>query len=67
MCGIIGYLGKESFLPFVLNGLRLLMNRGYDSVGVSSVVDNQLKTVKHASTHTSDSLDILEKEMINHL
>ncbi len=34
MCGIIGYVGKKSASPILLEGLRRLEYRGYDSAGV---------------------------------
>jgi glucosamine--fructose-6-phosphate aminotransferase (isomerizing) len=62
MCGIIGYLGNDIFLSFIISGLKLIQNRGYDSVGISTIKDNSLNTIKFASTNTHDSLDRLEKE-----
>lgn len=41
MCGIIGYLGKEPALPFLLRGLKSLEYRGYDSVGVALVEEEK--------------------------
>ncbi len=35
MCGIIGYVGKKSASPILLEGLRRLEYRGYDSAGVA--------------------------------
>ena len=35
MCGIIGYVGKQSASPILLAGLRRLEYRGYDSAGVA--------------------------------
>jgi len=60
MCGIIGYLGNDNYKDFVLSGLKLLQNRGYDSVGIGTIVNNTLETVKYASTNTNDSLLLLE-------
>jgi len=40
MCGIIGYLGKNSFIDYVLSGLKLVQNRGYDSVGIGTISEN---------------------------
>ncbi|MCM8778221.1 MAG: glutamine--fructose-6-phosphate transaminase (isomerizing) [Candidatus Omnitrophica bacterium] len=37
MCGIIGYIGKEEAKPIILNGLRRLEYRGYDSSGIALV------------------------------
>jgi len=65
MCGIIGYLGSEIFVPYILDGLRLLLNRGYDSVGISTILGDVLKTIKHASTNDFNSLEIVEKEVLN--
>src|SRR6266487_1484841 len=37
MCGIVGYVGPDEALPIVLEGLRRLEYRGYDSAGVAMV------------------------------
>ncbi|OGC03793.1 glutamine--fructose-6-phosphate aminotransferase [candidate division WOR-1 bacterium RIFOXYA12_FULL_43_27] len=37
MCGIFGYIGKREALPFILEGLKKLEYRGYDSAGVSTI------------------------------
>ncbi|MFN2590217.1 MAG: glutamine--fructose-6-phosphate transaminase (isomerizing) [Actinomycetota bacterium] len=47
MCGIVGYVGPEQALPIVMEGLRRLEYRGYDSAGVA-VVDGGLSVVKRA-------------------
>jgi glucosamine--fructose-6-phosphate aminotransferase (isomerizing) len=42
MCGIIGYVGKRDAQPILLNGLKRLEYRGYDSAGVVMVDSDQL-------------------------
>ena len=37
MCGIIGYLGKCACFNQILDGLKQLQNRGYDSAGISTI------------------------------
>jgi glucosamine--fructose-6-phosphate aminotransferase (isomerizing) len=63
MCGIVGYLGENIFTEYILTGLRLLINRGYDSVGITTIIEKSLNTIKTASD-SHDSLDILEKKVI---
>ena len=48
MCGIVGYIGSKPVLPILLDGLKKLEYRGYDSAGVSYVSDGALRTVKAA-------------------
>lgn len=46
MCGIIGYSGKKNAVPILLEGLRALEYRGYDSAGVALFTDGGITTVK---------------------
>ena len=41
MCGIIGYTGKKQAAPIVLEGLRKLEYRGYDSAGMVSALKKE--------------------------
>ena len=46
MCGIVGYIGRRSASEILLNGLRRLEYRGYDSAGVALLADGSLTVVK---------------------
>jgi glutamine---fructose-6-phosphate transaminase (isomerizing) len=47
MCGIVGYVGPDQALPILLEGLRRLEYRGYDSAGVA-VTDGAITVVKRS-------------------
>lgn len=42
MCGIIGYVGQRDVVPILVNGLKKLEYRGYDSAGIAVVDENQI-------------------------
>jgi len=46
MCGIVGYIGKQQASPVILEGLRRLEYRGYDSAGVALVRDGNFELRK---------------------
>ncbi len=48
MCGIVGYVGEKQALAVVVDGLRRLEYRGYDSAGVAVVADDRLDVRKKA-------------------
>ena len=48
MCGIVGYVGPKSAVDVVLEGLRRLEYRGYDSAGIAVVADGDLQMRKRA-------------------
>lgn len=58
MCGIIGYLGPKQALPVLLDGLKKLEYRGYDSAGVAILHNNtiQVRRVKGKIRDLEESL-----------
>ena len=58
MCGIVAYVGPDEALPILMEGLRRLEYRGYDSAGVA-VLGHELRVVKRAG-----KLDELEKVLV---
>jgi glucosamine--fructose-6-phosphate aminotransferase (isomerizing) len=48
MCGIIGYIGDKQVLPILIDGLRRLEYRGYDSAGVAVVRDGSIELRRSA-------------------
>src|ERR1043166_3434999 len=50
MCGIVGYVGRAHAAPILLDGLRRLEYRGYDSAGLVGVDAGQLDTRKCAGS-----------------
>src|SRR3569623_175911 len=48
MCGIVGYVGNRPALSIVLDGLRRLEYRGYDSAGVAIIDSDAVLTEKRA-------------------
>ena len=48
MCGIVGYVGEQQALDVVIQGLRRLEYRGYDSAGVALITSDGLATDKRA-------------------
>lgn len=47
MCGIVGYVGNEAPQGIIIEGLKKLEYRGYDSAGIAVVNDGKIKLRKH--------------------
>ena len=44
MCGIVGYIGGQQATAIILEGLKKLEYRGYDSAGIATLSDNESAT-----------------------
>jgi len=58
MCGIVAYLGKKAVQPILIEGLKRLEYRGYDSAGVALMSDGAIKIKK-----TSGRISVLEEAL----
>lgn len=67
MCGIIGYLGQKQAYPIVLDILKRLEYRGYDSAGVALWQNNQLALYKEAGAIEMLEKALLEKDTTSNL
>jgi glucosamine--fructose-6-phosphate aminotransferase (isomerizing) len=59
MCGIVGYIGPRQAVPIIIDGLRRLEYRGYDSAGLAVLENNNGLSVRRASGKLRNLEDVL--------
>ena len=64
MCGIIGYIGPKDVVPVLIDGLRRLEYRGYDSAGVAVVRDGSV-TLRRSAGKLSNLEDAISAEPLS--
>jgi glucosamine--fructose-6-phosphate aminotransferase (isomerizing) len=63
MCGIVGYIGRKPLLPVLIEGLRRLEYRGYDSAGVAVVRDGAMH-IRRSPGKLSNLEDVLVRDPV---
>ena len=64
MCGIVGYVGEKKCTPILINGLKNLEYRGYDSAGIAVMEQNHIEVVKEKGK-VKNLEDILSSTVLN--
>src|SRR5688500_14342898 len=64
MCGIIGYVGKQSAAPILLEGLRRLEYRGYDSAGIAILNGGTLQLLKRKGKIDDGLAKVVAREKV---
>lgn len=61
MCGIIGYVGKRDAISIILNGLKRLEYRGYDSAGIAYLSEDGIE-IRKCKGKVNDLVELLGHE-----
>src|ERR1700746_3587981 len=65
MCGILGYIGPKKVVPVVIEGLRKLEYRGYDSAGIAVVPQSGKLEIRRAPGKLRNLEDVIAKSPID--
>ena len=65
MCGIVGYVGVQRAVPIILEGLKRLEYRGYDSAGIAVYCDDGTLGIRRASGKLRNLEDVLQMDPVD--
>ena len=65
MCGIVGYVGAQRAVPIILDGLKRLEYRGYDSAGIAVYRDDETLGIRRASGKLRNLEDVLQIDPVD--
>ena len=65
MCGIVGYVGMQRAVPIIIEGLRKLEYRGYDSAGIAVYRDDETLGIRRASGKLRNLEDVLTMDPVD--
>src|SRR5437899_4015441 len=65
MCGIVGYVGHKQVVPLIIDGLRKLEYRGYDSAGIAVVDEKRNLQVRRAEGKLRNLEEVLRQKPLD--